>query len=288
MSGHTLKKLCTAIVILLLFMSSPAQPASESADQPGLVELNGTPGQHPLTAGLNSVCIRYNSLNSLIRDGKIDKGSARKELKQLLTALQREYVRAAGKYYPRTDWVFPLAGYNSRAVSGGRSKGFVARGYDFFTGNRHGGHPAFDIFIRDRNQDSLDDRTNSPVTVLSLTGGIVVALEKEWNQGSGLRGGKYLWIYDPANDLLVYYAHNSELLKGLGDMVRPGDPLATVGRSGLNASKRRSPTHLHLSVLKVSDGWPQPLDVYQDLAHARAMAASQPGSGMGESIDYNR
>nr|WP_246545514.1 M23 family metallopeptidase [Pelotalea chapellei] len=155
----------------------------------------------------------------------------------------------------------------------GANKGYIAGGYDFFSGNRHGGHPSFDIFIHDRDQDSLDDRTGQPVQVLSLTAGIVVALEQEWEQGSSLRGGKYLWVYDPVNELLVYYAHNNTLHVALGDIVQPGDVIAEVGRSGYNAAKRRSPTHLHLTVLKVKDGRPLPLNVYQELARMRTRPA---------------
>ncbi len=218
---------------------------------------------------VKAACVQFNTLNSLIRDGKIGKQAARNELKRLLGELRRQYSLAGGTDQPKSAWVFPLAGYDARAITGGRNKGYIARGYDYFTGNRHGGHPAFDIFIRDHNQDCLDDRTGKLVKVLSLTGGIVVALEREWEESSNLRGGKYIWVYDPANELLVYYAHNGELLVGLGDIVKPGDPIATVGRSGFNAAKRRSPTHLHLSVLQVRDGRPLPVNAYQELTKAK-------------------
>jgi hypothetical protein len=185
--------------------------------------------------------------------------------------VREEYLRAGVPEYSRTERVFPLAGYDSRAIDGGKRHGFIASGYDYYSGNSHGGHPAFDIFIRDRNQDSLDDRGGRPVSVVSYSGGIVVALEQEWQQGSRLRGGKYLWIYDPASDLLVYYAHNGSLSVELGEIVRPGDVLATVGRSGMNAAKRRSPTHLHFSVFKVGDGGKVvPMDVYRELKNARS------------------
>jgi len=91
-------------------------------------------------------------------------------------------------------------------------------------------------------------------------------MESQWQQGSVLRGGKYIWVYDPGNELLLYYAHNGNLAVRLGDIVKPGDLLGVVGRSGLNAAKRRSPTHLHLTVLAIKDGRPSPLNVYQDLA----------------------
>ena len=268
-----MKQLFSALVTLLLIVPLPLLHASQTAEQPDLAELTETSDQSTSATALSKACVRYNALNNLIRDGKINKGDARSELKWILADLRQEYSRVGGKRYPKEAWIFPLAGYDSHAITGGWRKGYIASGYDFFAGNRHGGHPAFDIFIRDRNQDNRDDRTNSPVAVLSLTGGIVVALEREWEQGSSLRGGKYLWIFDPGNDLLVYYAHNSKILVGLGEIVKPGDLIARVGRSGFNANKRRSPTHLHLSVLRMQHGWPLPLDVYQDLAHAKSVTA---------------
>jgi len=90
-----------------------------------------------------------------------------------------------------------------------------------------------------------------------------------WQKGDKLRGGKYLWVYDPGNNLLVYYAHNESLFVERGTIVKPGDLLATVGRSGLNAAKKRSPTHLHFSALRFENGQPIPLAVYHELQQAR-------------------
>jgi len=213
--------------------------------------------------------MRFNALNTRIRDSRIDSGSARIELQRLLAEVRDGYYRAGGVEFPKSTWAFPLAGYDARAIGGGRRHGYVSRGYDYFRGNRHGGHPSFDIFIRDSTQDGLDDHSGTTVKVRSLTGGIVVALEREWQPGSRLLGGKYLWVYDPANDLLVYYAHNGELSVGLGDVVKPGDVLASVGRSGYNAAKGRSPTHLHLTAVRVQDGRIVPVDIYRDLKRAR-------------------
>jgi len=99
------------------------------------------------------------------------------------------------------------------------------------------------------------------VNVLSMTGGVVVALEGEWQSTSSLRGGRYIWIYDPDEDGLVYYAHNATIKVAVGDVVKPGDGIATVGRSGLNAFKKRSPTHLHLTYLQIRDGYPRPVRI---------------------------
>lgn len=250
--------------ILLLCMLSLGLPVSRAAAQTDPALLAALSGP----ASLSSAARRFNALNSLIRDGNIAREAARNEVKRLLPELRAEYYRGGGVDYGKDAWVFPLAGHDARSIGNGRDTGYVAAGYDYFLGNRHGGHPSFDIFIHDRNRDCRDDRGGNPVRVLSLTGGIVVALEQEWRQGSRLRGGVYLWVYDPVNDLLVYYAHNSELSVGLGEIVKPGDQLAIVGRSGYNAAKMRSPTHLHLTVLKLRDGRPLPVDVYRELARA--------------------
>lgn len=209
--------------------------------------------------------LRFNILNSRIRDGRIARTAARDELRRLLPEVRREYRDRGGEAFPQSSWVFPLAGYDGRSLGNGPTRGYVASGYDYFQGNRHGGHPSCDIFIHDRNRDCRDDRNGRAVVVRSLTGGIVVALEREWEQMSLLRGGVYVWVYDPDNDLLVYYAHNERLFVRLGQLVRPGDPVASVGRSGLNAAKRRSPTHLHLTVLSIRDGAPLPLNVVRRL-----------------------
>lgn len=268
-----MKQLLCALLTLTLIISLLMPSHLQAALQPDLSELTGQPGQSRPVAVVASSCAKFNILNCRIRDGKIDRRLAASEMKRLLAEVRRDYYQAVGVDQVRTGWVFPLAGYDARAISGGRRKGYTARGYNYFAGNRHGGHPAFDIFIHDRNQESRDDRNGKPVQVLSATCGIVVAMEREWEQGSSLRGGKYVWVYDPTADLLVYYAHNGELMVELGEIVRPGDVLATVGRSGFNAAKRRSPTHLHLSVLRVRDGCPAPVNVYRQLAHAKTVAA---------------
>lgn len=253
----------------LLVLTCASQILSQPIDNPGfpvkaVPAVDGGGG-----LALKAACSRFNELNSLVRDRKIGRPAARSEVARILGEVREAYYAAGVSDCLRADWVFPLAGYDSRAISGGRRHGYIASGYDYFSGNRHGGHPSFDIFIRDRNRDSLDDRSGRPVAVLSMTGGVVVALEREWEQGSRLRGGKYLWVYDPGSDLLVYYAHNESLAVSLGDIVKPGDVLATVGRSGYNAFKRRSPTHLHLTVVKVSgQGKVLPVDVYRELKSA--------------------
>lgn len=264
------EKFLVTLCSLLSFSLCPAITLAASA--PDLNELITPPVTVTATASAaaapKTLYYDFNDFNNLIRDNLINKTSARRELIVRLAAIRADYYQRGGINYSSAEWIFPVAGYNVGAIDRGHSHGFAPDGYDFFTGNRHGGHPAYDIFIRDRNQDNRDDRSGKAVEVLAMTGGVVVALEKEWRQGSALRGGKYLWVYDPAAELLVYYAHNEELFVELGTVIKPGDRLATVGRSGLNAAKRRSPTHLHFSVLQVRNGQPIPMKVYRELQKA--------------------
>lgn len=218
-------------------------------------------------------CSEFDQLNTAIRDGRIGKDKALAEMRRLLPHLKEYYAASGALPVTRQEWHFPLDGYNL-ATAGNSGRDYVASGYDYFAGNRHGGHPSFDLFIRDRNRDTLDDRNGKPVSVLSLTGGVVVALATEWDKESPLRGGKYIWVYDPTEELLVYYAHNRDILVKPGDILRPGDRIATVGRTGLNAWKKRSPTHLHLTCLKINNGYPRPENIYRNLKRA--------GQGLGK------
>lgn len=213
-------------------------------------------------------CRQFDHLNTLVRDRKIRKDEARKQIADLLPRIKAFALQHGAGQYPRIAWVFPVAGLNVRTAGNSRGADYVPAGYDYFDGNAHGGHPSFDLFIHDKNQDSLDDRTGKPVSVLSLTGGIVVAAEAEWDVRSRLRGGKYIWIYDPSSDALVYYAHNKGILVEVGDIVAPGDIIAEVGRTGLNAHRKRSPTHLHITYLSVRNGYPKPENIFGDLKRA--------------------
>ena len=47
-----------------------------------------------------------------------------------------------------------------------------------------------------------------------------------------LRGAGLLVILDHGNGYLSLYGHNQSLLRDAGDIVKAGDPIATVGTSG--------------------------------------------------------
>lgn len=216
--------------------------------------------------GSDELCVDFDNLNNKVRDGLIKKPEALKKLKELLPLVAKYYYEQGGKQDNKADWVFPLAGYNAKAIGGKNGNGYIASGYNYFDGNKHGGHPAHDIFINDKNQDGIDDATGKPVKVRSVSYGIVVATENNWQPGSEQRGGNYIWIYVPGSNLFFYYAHNSKVLVHICDVVKPGDVIAEVGRTGFNAYKKRSPTHLHLMQLALDkDYYPRPVDCYKDL-----------------------
>ncbi|MEO6098446.1 MAG: M23 family metallopeptidase [Fibrobacteria bacterium] len=165
-----------------------------------------------------------------------------------------------------SPWVFPLDGYSLSSIGkdgfkpGIRYGGSAIKGYDFFDGNLHGGHPAYDIFIRDVDQDSRDDRTRKSVSVLAPIDLVVLSKQDSWKPGSPQRGGKYLWTLNPQSDLLLYFAHLDSIIANPGDTLRAGQVLGMVGRTGKNAHARRSPTHLHFMVLRVENRIPAAFD----------------------------
>lgn len=210
----------------------------------------------------------FDELYKEIRDGKISRQEAAAEIEELAGQIASLYYGKGGNEFDKSEMCFPLRSYGPSAIGGKNGSGYVTKGYDFFDGNKHGGHPAHDIFIYDKNQDCVDDRSGNPVDVLSMTSGIVVSMSDDWEPSSDLRGGKYIIIYEPGEDALYYYAHNNKVNVELGQMVMPCEKIAEVGRTGLNAYKQRSPTHLHISRFLINDGNVVPDDLYQDLLNS--------------------
>jgi hypothetical protein len=201
----------------------------------------------------------------MVRDGNISYQDGEKGISEWSSRLETEFPQ--GQF--RKDSFFPLTGYCIKDVGGKSGDGYYPKGYSFLDGNRHQGHPAQDIFVRDRDQDRLDDLTGRPVDVLALAEGIVLSTFSDWKKegpSRNIRGGNYVWIYHPALRALSYYAHLQKVFVRPGDRVQGGEGIATLGRSGKNASLPRSPTHLHVMLL-TSKGM-QPLDPYSLWSHS--------------------
>ena len=201
------------------------------------------------------------------RDSQISKEDALAKLKSLEPTLKDHYIKGwNGKSEDHPG--FLLKGYGPSAIGGQGGSGYQPEGYDFFDGNRHKGHPGHDIFIRDKNQDGIDDSTGKPVEVVSISSGIVVSVNLNWESSSPIRGGNYIWVFDPIKSRYYYYAHLNEIFVSAGQIVSKGDRLGTLGRTGVKAYPKRSPTHLHFTVHQSTNGYPKPINPYMELIRA--------------------
>lgn len=217
-----------------------------------------------------SVINGYKQLLVDIREYKLSPQQARERFQEMMFIMKKAHPAAR---YDSTNVqiCFPLMGFDFRAV-GGRGSGYIPRGYDLFDQAKKGSHPAHDIFMKDKDQDSRDDRTGDYVPVLSTTNGVVIATENGWQAGSEYRGGNYIWIYDTTNGGLWYYAHQREIYVKTGQTVRAGQKIALVGRTGFNAAMPRSDTHLHMTYLRIDDeGNPFPVNTYGWLKQATTL-----------------
>lgn len=215
----------------------------------------------PAAAG---VCEDWNDLYVRIRDFALTPEQAKADFAPLHQRLRETYGQAV---IGGTERFYPVLGYD--ASWGEKGAAYRPRGYQFFSGNRQGIHPSLDLFILDRNQDSLDDRSQGPVPIVAFSGGVVVGVNQEWEFPSPQRGGKYLWIFDPTTERYSYYAHLAQVQVHLGQIVQAGEPLGLLGRTGLNAHKKRSPTHLHLTVLTYRQREMIPYNPWPELLRAR-------------------
>ncbi len=212
--------------------------------------------------------VAWEQYEKQVRDQTLPKDSLKARFPAVYGALQANHF-GPNPASIDSPWVFPLAGYSITSVGKGGFKpgiyygGSSIKGYDFFDGNLHGGHPAYDIFIRDDNRDGRDDRDGKRVNVLAPTSLIVLSRQDSWKPGSQLRGGKYLWALAPQYQLLLYFAHLDSVISSPGDTLRASQVLGTVGRTGKNAQAKRSPTHLHLMVLRVENQIPVPFDYFR-------------------------
>lgn len=215
----------------------------------------------PAAAG---VCEDWNDLYVRIRDFALTQEQAKAAFASLHQRLRETYgnVGIGGP-----ERFYPVLGYD--ASWGVQGKAYRPRGYQFFSGNRQGIHPSLDLFILDKNQDSLDDRSQGPVSIVAFSGGVVVGMNEEWEFPSPQRGGKYVWIFDPTINRYSYYAHLAQVDVHLGQIVQAGETLGRLGRTGLNAYKKRSPTHLHLTVLTYRQGEMVPYNPWSDLLRAK-------------------
>ncbi len=218
-------------------------------------------------------------VQGLFREWNVYESSMREETitpleaMTVFTSLYRRIKHYGSGFSFQDDaiWAFPVVGstidnvyendYQPDSYYGSSS----VRGYTYFDAKKHGGHPAYDIFAYDKNQDLLDDRTGKTILVLAPVDLLILTAHQEWNTNSRMRGGRYIWGIDTSKDLLYYFAHLNDLIVVPGQFVPKGTVIASMGRTGKNAWAARSPTHLHLMLLKVNGTNVSPVNFYDKL-----------------------
>ncbi len=212
---------------------------------------------------------RWNKTDLLIMDVKIPKEDAVDSIDKYVK-LANKFFRTTGlKYTPRDKWVFPMKGWTSVSYrSGGNDYGDVY--FDYFQGGESHNHPAHDIFILDKDSNGVEDSTGKKVEALSMVNGIVFTIFADWKPGDFGRGGNYIKIYDPESEAMFYYSHLDSIFVKVGQVVKAGDPVAFVGRTGRKAIGGR--THLHIAFYPINNGYPEPENFIDDLYRAEKEA----------------
>lgn len=230
------------------------------------------------------VFVRFKTLLINVREKKVSPQEAEDSFKQIMFELREIYPNKKDTTHD-SQMFFPLTRSNISAV-GGKGSGFYTRRFNLFDHAVSGSHPAHDIFIYDRNRDCIDDQKGDYVDIVSVGDGIVLASEKNWTDTSSYKGGNYVWVYDIERGGLWYYAHHRKVVVDAGQIVKGGDKLGEVGRSGFNALNTRSDTHLHLMFLSLDeDFYPFPVNYYSWLKDA--IVVNKSTTAMSLPKDFN-
>ncbi|MEM2478652.1 MAG: M23 family metallopeptidase [Candidatus Pacearchaeota archaeon] len=194
-------------------------------------------------------CIKaFSMLQKLRNDGdsygvraiRKNKRALEKSLSEIINRIDEEIAERGYEFDSKL--FFPLKNVKLSDIGLG---GFVARNYDWLEGSFYKGHPAYDIFVYDRNRDSLDDRTKKPIKIFAAADGIIVSVFDEWEKSGKGNGGNYIYLYNSKLKYFFYYAHLGKIFVKEGDFVRGGDVIAYLGRTGRAAER---PTHLHFAI----------------------------------------
>lgn len=216
---------------------------------------------------VESVCDKWDRLDKQIVNLEIDKEEAVELMEKYENEVVKYFIEHNGRFVKRDEWVYPLKKFTSVTH---RDNGIDYRlsTYDYFQGSNTKGHPAHDIFILDDNKDLLDDSTGKPVDIVSMSSGVVVAVDTTWKPGSLLRGGRYVKVFDVTNMKIFYYSHISKVSVKPGDIVNAGDKIGEVGRTGRKTILPKGKTHLHVALLKSVRGYPIPEWIIDDIFRA--------------------
>lgn len=212
-----------------------------------------------------SVLSRWNNVDTLIRDRKIPKDDAIDSLSNLVT-LTIEYCKNQQlSFTPRNEWVYPMAMFTKISYRD-NGKDFRTDYFDYFEGAEFYGHPAHDVFILDKDSNSIEDSTGKYVYAVAMASGVIITAYDRWRIGDKMRAGNYVNLFDPQGEGVFYYSHLDSVFVKSGDIVRAGEVIGYVGRTGRKAVFGK--THIHISYYKITNGYPEPIDIIKDLYRA--------------------
>jgi hypothetical protein len=210
-----------------------------------------------------SIFERWHKTDLLIRDRKIEDDAARDSIKLYVKLGLKEFKSYNIEGTKKDDWVFPMKGYTKISYRND-GKDYKDEKFDYFQGGESKGHPAHDIFILDNNSDGIEDSTGKKVYAVTTVTGIVISTYDSWQAGDFLRSGNYVKIFDPKSKAIFYYSHLDSVFVKPSQLVKAGDEIGLIGRTGRKAINGR--THLHIAYYKIDeDGHPVPEDIIEDL-----------------------
>ena len=210
-------------------------------------------------------CSRWQLTDTLIRDNKIDLENALDSLR-IYVKKSEEYCKSINlQFTERENWVFPMRGFTHTEYRN-NGQDYKDETFDYFQGGEYSGHPAHDIFILDADSNGAEDITGKPVDAVAMTSGLVFSVYSVWDPANMLRSGNYIKIFDPASEAIFYYSHVDSVTVSVGQVVKAGEKVGTVGRTGRKAFRGR--THLHIAYYKIINGYPKPEDIVKDLRDA--------------------
>ena len=90
-----------------------------------------------------------------------------------------------------------------------------------------------------RKHRGIDIFAKKGTPVVAICDGVIVS------RGNTPRGGKTLWMQTSSYALTIYYAHLDEQRVKVGQFVKKGEIIGTVGNTG---NARTTPPHLHFGM----------------------------------------
>jgi len=137
-------------------------------------------------------------------------------------------VSSAGSGFTTVDF--------SAFDKGGDGLGYITQGY---------GRTAYSYLYVDHWHNGVDIAARFGAPILSPGEGRVIAIGNQDNFCYRRGFGKFVAVDDGGNHLVLWYAHLGTISVSVGDAVKKGTAIGTVGTTGLETGP-----HLHFSIFK--------------------------------------